>query len=307
MPLRLAFMGTPDFAVPALKALAARGHEIVCVYSQPPRPAGRGQKEQKSPVHLAAEEMGIPVRTPARLKNAEDQQAFADLKLDAAVVAAYGLILPLAVLEAPRLGCINIHGSLLPRWRGAAPLQRAMLAGDADTGITIMQMAAGLDTGDMWLKKTVPITTKTTASSLHDALSALGAEMIGEALEGIASGTLRRTPQPEEGVTYAAKLERGEGKIDWNEEAAAIERKTRALNPRPGVYFEARGERIKILSAELVMDKKGEPGTLLADDFTVACGEDALRLLTVQRQGKAAMEGAAFLRGFTVKPGDRLA
>lgn len=305
-PLRLAFMGTPEFAVPALHALRGAGHDVVAVYSQPPRPAGRGMAEQKSPVHLAAEEAGIEVRTPASLKSEEEQKAFAALNLDVAVVAAYGLLLPKAILDAPRLGCLNIHGSLLPRWRGAAPIQRAILAGDADTGITIMQMNEGLDTGDMWLMRSVPITTKTTATNLHDELSTLGAALIVEALEGIQNNRLQRKIQPTDGVTYAAKLNRDEGRLDWAEEAASLERKVRALHPWPGLFFETRGERIKVHAASLVMDKKGAAGTLLNDDFTVACGADALRLDVVQRQGKAKTDGASFLRGFTVKKGETL-
>lgn len=305
-PLRLAFMGTPEFAVPALHALRGAGHNVVAVYSQPPRPAGRGMAEQKSPVHVAAEEAGIEVHTPTSLKNDEAQKAFAALQLDAAIVAAYGLLLPKPILDAPRLGCLNIHGSLLPRWRGAAPIQRAILAGDADTGITIMQMNEGLDTGDMWLMRSVPITTKTTATNLHDELSDLGAALIVEALEGIQNNSLQRKIQPADGVTYAAKLTRDEGKLDWAEEAASLERKVRALHPWPGIFFETRGERIKVHAASLVMDKKGAAGTLLDDDFTVACGADALRLDVVQRQGKAKTDGASFLRGFAVKKGETL-
>ncbi|MEI6557565.1 MAG: methionyl-tRNA formyltransferase [Rhodospirillaceae bacterium] len=294
--LRLAFMGTPDFAVPALQALIDAGHEIACVYSQPPRPAGRGHQLQRSPVQALAEAHGLPVRTPKSLRPAEVQAGFAALGLDAAVVAAYGLILPVPVLTAPRLGCINIHGSLLPRWRGAAPIHRALLAGDNETGITIMQVEAGLDTGPMLLAATVPITATTTAAALHDALAALGARLIVDALDGLAAGRLGATPQPAEGVTYAAKLEREEGRLDWSRPAAELERRVRALNPWPGVWFESAGERIKVLAAEPA-GGSGRPGSLLGDDLTVACGEGALRLTRVQRQGRAVVDGAAFLRG----------
>ena len=294
--LRLAFMGTPDFAVPSLAALIAAGHEVACVYCQPPRPAGRGHKLQPSPVHALASSRGIAVRTPKSLRNPEAQAEFAALGLDIAVVAAYGLILPVPVLEAPRLGCVNIHGSLLPRWRGAAPIHRAILAGDSETGITIMQMEAGLDTGPMLLKQAVAITAASTAAELHDALSALGARMIVEALEGLAAGRLKAEAQPAEGVTYAAKLEREEGRLDWSRPAAELERRVRALNPWPGVWFESAGERIKVLAADPVPGS-GAPGALLGEDFTVACGEGALRLAKVQRQGRGVVDGAAFLRG----------
>ena len=294
--LRLAFMGTPDFAVPSLEALIAAGHDIACVYCQPPRPAGRGQRLQPSPVQALAEARGLPVRTPKSLRPPEARAEFAALGLDAAVVAAYGLILPVPVLEAPRLGCINVHASLLPRWRGAAPIHRAILAGDAETGVTIMQVEAGLDTGAMLLKEAVPITAATTAAALHDSLAALGARLIVEALDGLAAGRLHPEVQPAEGVTYAAKLEREEGRLDWSRPAADLERRVRALNPWPGVWFESNGERIKVLAAELAAGS-APPGTLLDGDFTVACGEGALRLTRVQRQGRAAVDGAAFLRG----------
>ncbi|WP_207455307.1 methionyl-tRNA formyltransferase [Azospirillum sp. SYSU D00513] len=310
-PLRLIFMGTPDFAVPSLNALVEAGHEVVCVYSQPPRPAGRGQQVQKSPVHRFAEERGIPVRTPKSLRNAEAQAEFAELKADAAVVAAYGLILPQPVLDAPRLGCLNVHGSLLPRWRGAAPIQRAILAGDDETGITIMQMDVGLDTGAMLLKEAVPITPATTASSLHDELAALGARMIVEALDGIAAGRLTAEPQPEEGVTYAAKLTREDGRLDWTQPASYVERQVRALTPWPGCWFDAPKaegtERIKVLKAELAPDARtAAPGTVLDDRLTIACAGGAVRLTSVQRPGKGPVDGAAFLRGFDLPPGSRL-
>ncbi len=311
-PLRLVFMGTPDFAVPSLRALVEAGHELVCVYSQPPRPAGRGQQVQKSPVHRFAEERGIPVRTPKSLRNAEAQAEFAGLDADAAVVAAYGLILPQPVLDAPRLGCINVHGSLLPRWRGAAPIQRAILAGDAETGITIMQMDAGLDTGAMLLKHAVPITAGTTASSLHDDLAGLGARMIVDALAGLAEGRLTAEPQPEAGVTYAAKLTRDDGRLDWSRDAAFVERQVRALTPWPGCWFDAPAapggpqgtERIKVLKSEPApAGHHAAPGTVLDDRLTIACQGGAVRLTLVQRPGKAPVDGAAFLRGFALPPG----
>ncbi|MBI3419429.1 MAG: methionyl-tRNA formyltransferase [Proteobacteria bacterium] len=302
---RLIFMGTPDFAAAALRALIEAGHQVVCVYSQPPRPARRGQELKKSPVHLAASAAGIEVRTPATLKSAEEQAAFKNLKADLAVVAAYGLILPKAILEAPCLGCINIHASLLPRWRGAAPIHRALLAGDTETGITIMQMNEGLDTGAMLLKQAIPINPTDTAKTLHGRLQDLGARMVVEAVKGLQAGKLKAEPQPKEGATYAARLTREEGKVDWSEDAEQIARKTRAFNPWPGVFFETKGERIKILEAQAVPGE-GEPGTLLNDTFAVACGAGALQLLRVQREGRAPMEGAAFLRGFSIKIGAKL-
>jgi len=303
-PLRLVFMGTPDFAVPSLRALLDAGHEVVCVYSQPPRPAGRGQQVQKSPVHRFADERGIPVRTPKTLRTPETQAEFADLGADAAVVAAYGLILPQPVLDAPRLGCLNVHGSLLPRWRGAAPIQRAILAGDAETGITIMQMDIGLDTGAMLLKGAVAITAETTASTLHDALADLGARLIVEALDGLAAGRLSAEPQPEDGVTYAAKLTREDGRLDWTRDAAFVERQVRALTPWPGCWFDVGSERIKVLKAEPAPDApRAAPGTVLDERLTIACDGGAVRLTLVQRPGKAPVDGAAFLRGFHLPPG----
>jgi methionyl-tRNA formyltransferase len=302
---RLIFMGTPEFAVAALKALVTAGNDIVCVYSQPPKPAGRGHEVKKTPIHLAAEAAGIPVRTPKSLKSVEEQQAFRELNADIAVVAAYGLILPKAILDAPKFGCINIHGSILPRWRGAAPIHRALLAGDKESGITIMQMDEGLDTGAMLMVKSLPIQANTTAQILHDALRDMGAEMIVQAVKDLPEGKLKAVTQPAEGATYAHRLSREEGKVDWKEEADALERKVRALNPWPGVFFESKGGRIKILEAR-VEKKSGAPGTVLDDQFTVACGKDALVLNRVQREGRSPMEGSAFLRGFTVKPGEAL-
>ena len=303
--MRLAFMGTPDFAVPALAMLVASRHQVVAVYTQPPRPAGRGYQVHKSPVHEFAELHGIEVRHPASLRPQEAKDEFAALDLDCAIVAAYGLILPKAILAAPRHGCLNIHGSLLPRWRGAAPIQRAMLAGDTQTGITIMQMEAGLDTGPMLSKDAVPITTDTTATQLHDQLSALGARLLLPALEGFVSGTILPEIQPEDGVTYADKLTREDGRIDFTQPAAALHLQVRALVPWPGTWFTWRGEAIKLGEAELA-DGAGEAGALLDDRFTVACGTGALRLLKVQRPGKSWQDGAAFLRGFDARPGDSI-
>ncbi len=306
MSLRVAFMGTPDFSVPTLKALAEAGHEIAAVYSQPPRPAGRGQKERPSPVQAYAESRGWEVRTPGSLKTPEAQADFAALDLDVAVVVAYGLILPQAILDAPRLGCVNVHASLLPRWRGATPIQRALLAGDAETGVTIMQMEAGLDTGPMLLKRSLPITRKTSAQDLHDALAELGASMINEALEGLDSGALAATPQPDEGVTYAEKLDKAEGRLDWTDSAVALDRRIRAFTPWPGAFFEVDGakgrERVKVLQAEL-RDESGVPGTVLDGQATVACGEGALRLKKVQRAGKAPLDAESWLRGFDLPAG----
>ena len=291
--MKLAFMGSPAFAVPALQALHDAGHEIVCVYSQPPRPAGRGHAVTRSPVHEAADRLGLMVRTPARVRRDEaEHAAFADLDLDAAVVAAYGLILPPAMLDAPRRGCLNIHASLLPRWRGAAPIQAAILAGDKQTGITIMRMEEGLDTGPMMLRGGIPITGGSTAATLHDQLADLGAKMILIAL--------REWPepvqQPEEGATYAAKLSREDGKLDFTRPAVELDRQVRALTPWPGTFAHLNGEVLKILAASPV-DGAGTPGEVLDAYFTVACGEGALRLDRVQRAGRPAMPGDAFLRG----------
>lgn len=306
MPLRLAFMGTPDFSVAILDALVAAGHEIVCVYSQPPRPAGRGQQLQASPVHRRAEMLGIPVRTPKSLRKEEAQAEFAALDLDAAIVAAYGLILPLPILAAPRLGCINVHASLLPRWRGAAPIQRAILAGDAETGVTIMQMDEGLDTGAMLLKDRVSITPRMNAPALHDALAAMGARLMVQALPGIADGSLTPKPQPQEGVTYAAKLTKEEGRLDFTRPAVELDRQVRGLTPWPGCWIDlANGERLKVLEA-LPVDGSGAPGTLIDEAPTIACGAGALKLLRVQRPGKAPVAGDAFLRGHPHPLGGRL-
>ncbi|WP_337876722.1 methionyl-tRNA formyltransferase [Elioraea sp.] len=303
--MRLAFMGSPDFAVPALEALHAAGHEIAAVYCQPPKPAHRGRRETKCSVHRAAEALALPVRTPARLRgNAAECAAFAALALDAAVVAAYGLILPAPMLAAPRRGCLNIHASLLPRWRGAAPIQAAILAGDDRTGVTIMRMDEGLDTGPMLLAEAVPIGPETTAAALHDTLAELGARLILRALEEDPP----EVPQPTEGVTYAPKLTREDGRIDWTRPAAAIDRQVRALNPWPGTFCRHGDETLKILEAAPLAERTGSPpGTVLDREGRVACGAGtALRLLRLQRAGRAAQEIGAFLRGYPLVPGDRL-
>jgi methionyl-tRNA formyltransferase len=301
--LRLAFMGTPDFAVPVLRALHQAGHRIEAVYCQPPKPAGRGHQLKKAPVQIEAEKLGLSVRTPKTLRDPAEQEFLKSLNLDAVVVAAYGLLLPLSVLDAPRLGCLNIHASLLPRWRGAAPIQRALLAGDEKSGITIMQMEAGLDTGPMLMQESLPITNATAASSLHDELAALGAKMIVRALEGLAGGKLVPQPQPSEGATYAAKLTRADGMIDWSQPASVIERQVRALTPWPGAFFKINNEPIKVLEAQIVPELFGKPGTLLEDSFIVACGQQSLRLVKVQRAGKKETGGADLLRGLRLPVG----
>ncbi len=300
--MRLAFMGTPDFAVPALRALHAAGHGIAAVYCQPPRPAGRGQAVRRCPVHVAADALGLEVRTPARLRRDPDAQAaFAALGLDAAVVAAYGLILPESMLASPRRGCLNIHASLLPRWRGAAPIQAAILAGDAETGVTIMRMDAGLDTGPMLLRQTVPITDATTAGMLHDTLAAIGGPLVLRAL----ADDPPPVAQPAEGATYAAKLTREDGRLDWTQPAAALARRVRALTPWPGTFATLGTEALKVLAAT-EEPGSGEPGTVLDEALLVATGAGALRLSLVQAPGRAAMPGIAFLRGRRVPPGTRL-
>jgi methionyl-tRNA formyltransferase len=309
--LRLAFLGTPDFALPCLEALALAGHEIACVYSQPPRPAGRGHRARPSPVQALAEARGWQVRTPVNLKDPAEEAGFAALGLDAAVVVAYGLILPTPMLAAPRLGCFNLHASLLPRWRGAAPIQRAILAGDRETGVTIMQVDEGLDTGPILLQEAVPIGSRSTAQDLHDDLARLGADLMVEALKELDRGHLAPRPQPDRGATYAAKLGREESRLDWRLSAAALDRRVRAFSPWPGAVAALPGpkgpEAIKVLAVEaLALRSEAAPGTLLDDGLTIACGEGALRLLRVQRPGKAPLETAAFLRGFPLAPGARL-
>jgi methionyl-tRNA formyltransferase len=304
--MRLAFMGSPDFAVPALRALHGAGHDIVAVYCQPPRPAGRGQAVRRCAVQVAAEALGLAVRTPARLrKDAAEHDAFRALALDAAVVAAYGLILPPAMLAAPRRGCLNIHASLLPRWRGAAPIQAAILAGDAATGVTIMQMDAGLDTGAMLTHESVPIGPTTTAAGLHDVLAAMGARLVLRVLDEAPAPLA----QPEDGACYAPKLTREDGRIDWGQPAAVLDRQVRALNPWPGTFSFLDGEVLKVLAAdpaEGAGEPRGEPGEVLDGGLLVAAGVGALRLTRVQAPGRAAMAADAFLRGRAVAPGTRL-
>jgi methionyl-tRNA formyltransferase len=302
-PLNLVFMGTPEFAATILEALIAAGHRIRAVYTQPPRPAGRGHRLQPSPVQGVAEQRALPVRTPASLRSAEVQAEFAALATDAAVVAAYGLILPVPVLQAPRLGCLNVHASLLPRWRGAAPIQRAILAGDAETGITITQMDQGLDTGPMLLRERIPIGPQMTAGDLTERLAALGGRLTLEALDGLARGGLAAQPQPKEGVAYAAKLRREEAWLDWRMPAAVLERQVRAFDPWPGAYFLGRGERIRVLRGEIASATAAAPGTVVDDNLTIACGEGAFRPLILQRAGRGALDAAAFLRGFALPPG----
>ncbi len=297
--LRIIFMGTPDFAVPALRALHAAGHEVVCAYTQPPRPAGRGKKLMPSPVQMAAEALGVPVRSPVSLRNTEAQAEFAALNADVAVVAAYGLILPQAVLDAPTHGCLNIHASLLPRWRGAAPIHRAVMAGDVETGVTIMQMESGLDTGPMLHKVAVPVGRRTTGD-LFDELGAVGAAAMVEVLADLAA--FPPETQDDAAAIYAPKIDKAEARIDWAEPAAAIERKVRGLAPFPGAWFELAGERVKLLLAE-VTEGESAVGTVLDDDLTIACGQGALRPLRLQRAGKPVLERAEFLRGRAVAAG----
>ncbi|MEQ8708575.1 MAG: methionyl-tRNA formyltransferase [Rhodospirillales bacterium] len=304
--MRLAFLGTPDFSVVALDALIAAGHEIACVYSQPPRRAGRGKSLRPSPVHQFAGEKGIEVRTPVSVKSEPEQAAFAALDLDAAVVVAYGLILPAGLLSAPRHGCFNIHASLLPRWRGAAPIQRAILAGDGMSGVTIMQMDEGLDTGPMLLREEIALTPEMTAGDLHDRLAEIGGRLITETLAAAEAGLLDPVVQPLEGVTYAAKISKGEAALDWRQPAVDVERAIRAFNPVPGAFFMRGGERIRLLAADVVSGK-GHPGTILDDAMTIACGEAAIRPTLVQRQGKRAMTPAELLNGYDLPQGEILA
>ena len=300
--MRLIFMETPDFAVPALDALAEAGHEIAAVYCQPPRPAGRGKALQPSPVQRRAEALGLDVRHPVSLRDADEQARFAALEADAAVVAAYGLILPQPILAAPRRGCFNIHASLLPRWRGAAPIQRAILAGDAITGVTIMDMEAGLDTGPMRATVRIPVDRKT-AGELTGELASKGAALMAEVLADL--DNYPPSPQPEEGVTYAAKIDKAEARLDFSPGAAAVERQVRAFNPAPGAFFELDGERIRVLAADIVADS-GEAGVVLDDRLTIGSGDDALRPTRVQRAGRGAMSTEELLRGFPIAPGTRL-
>jgi methionyl-tRNA formyltransferase len=297
--MRIAFMGSPDFAVPALRALHHRGHCIAAVYCQPARPAGRGKAVRRCPVHVTADELGLPVRTPFGLRtDADAQAAFIALGLDMAVVAAYGLILPQAMLDAPKRGCLNIHASLLPRWRGAGPIQAAILAGDSETGITIMQMEAGLDTGPMLLRESVPITPDTTTATLHDTLAAIGAKLILDTL----LSPPPPTPQPESEATYAPKLTREDGRIDWTQPAETIDRQIRAFDPWPGTFTTLNGSPLKVLAAKLSTES-GPPGTVLDDALCIACGHQAIRLTKIQLPGRSALSADDFLRGHPVPAG----
>ncbi len=302
--MRIIFMGTPDFAVPILRALVDAGHDVVAAYSQPPRRAGRGKALTPSPVQRLAESLGIEVRTPATLRDAAVQAAFAALSADVAVVAAYGLLLPRAVLDAPTLGCLNVHGSLLPRWRGAAPIQRAILAGDAETGVGIMQMAAGMDTGPVRTEERTPVDRKT-AGELADELSAMGARLMLKVLEDPA----RYPPvdQPDAGITHAAKIDKAEARLRFDAGAVAVERQVRAFNPAPGAFFEQDGERVRVLAADVVAGD-GAAGEVLDDALTIACGDGtAIRPVRVQRAGRGVMTPADLLRGFPIPVGTRLA
>ncbi len=306
MTLRLAFMGSPAFALPALEALLEAGHDIACVYSQPPRPAGRGKQERPTPVHAFAKGVGLAVRTPKSLKRAEEQAAFAALELDAAIVVAYGLILPKPILDAPRLGAFNLHGSLLPRWRGAAPIQRAIMAGDRVTGVQVMRMEEGLDTGPILATAETPIDADDTTATLHDRLAEIGAPLLVRTLAHIERGDAVETPQAEDGVTYAHKITAAETRIDWTRPAREIDCGIRGLSPAPGAWFELNGARVKALHSRLGLGD-GAPGEALDDTLLIACGEGAVRLLRLQREGRAPLEAGAFLRGQPVPAGARLA
>lgn len=301
--MRIVFMGSPDFSVPVLDALVAAGHDIAAVYCQPPRPAGRGKKDRPTPVQARAEQLGLPVRHPTSLKSPEEQAAFAALKADIAVVVAYGLILPKPVLDAPAHGCLNIHASLLPRWRGAAPIHRAIMQGDKETGICIMQMDEGLDTGPVLLRRATAIGAEETTAQLHDRLSQMGAALIVEALSQL--GTLTPEPQPEDGVTYAAKIDKSEARIDWTRPADQIDRQIRGLSPFPGAWCDLDGERLKLLGARLA-DGTGAPGETLDERLTIACGTGAVQITRLQKAGGRAQDAEEFLRGATVPRGTHL-
>jgi methionyl-tRNA formyltransferase len=306
MPLRLIFMGTPDFAVPALVELAARGHDIAAVYTRAAKPAGRGMDLQPSAVERAARKLNFPVLTPATLKGAEAETAFRAHKADAAVVIAYGLLLPKPILNVPPLGCFNVHASLLPRWRGAGPINRAVMAGDMNTGTSVMKMNEGLDTGDIAMLESMPIGADMTAGDLHDALARLGADLMARALSALERGTLTLTPQPAAGVTYAKKISKDETRIDWNKPWREVHNHIRGLSPFPGAWFEINGVRAKALRSTKG-DGTGTPGTVLDDALTIACGDGAVRLTQVQRAGKQPMQADEFLRGTPVKTGARVA
>jgi len=298
--MRVVFMGTPEFSVPVLDALVDAGHEIAAVYCQPPRPAGRGKKLRPTPVHARAEELGFDVRHPESLKGTEEQEAFAALKADVAVVVAYGLLLPQVILDAPKHGCLNIHASLLPRWRGAAPIHRAIMAGDAETGVCIMQMEPGLDTGPVLLRQTTSIGAEETTAQLHDHLSQIGSSAIVDALANLSQ--LTPEVQPEDGVTYAHKIDKAEARIDWSKPAVEVDRQIRGLSPFPGAWCELDGQRVKLLGSRLV-DGSGPAGEVLTDELIVACGDGALQLLRLQRAGKGAQDADVFARGMSVKVG----
>jgi methionyl-tRNA formyltransferase len=310
MPLRLIFMGTPDFSVPTLLELVAHGHEIAAVYTRAPKPGGRGMKLQATPVEVEARRLGIPVLTPKTLKTSEALEEFRSHEADAAVVVAYGMILPQAILDAPKLGCYNLHASLLPRWRGAAPINRAIMADDAESGVMVMKMDVGLDTGDVAMAERLAITDAMTASDLHDALAPLGADLMVRAMAALERGALQLTKQSEQGVTYAAKIDKAEARIDWNKPARAVLRHVHGLSPFPGAWSEIAGggdaARVKILRCEPVKGA-GTPGSVLDDQLTIACGEGAIRIIELQRAGKAPMKAADFLRGVPLKPPARLA
>jgi methionyl-tRNA formyltransferase len=308
MPLRLIFMGTPEFAVPTLLELVAHGHEIAAVYTRAPKPGGRrGLELQPTPIEREARRLGIPVLTPKALKTPEAQSEFHAYEADAAVVVAYGMILPQAILDTPKLGCFNLHASLLPRWRGAAPINRAIMAGDAESGVMVMKMDVGLDTGDVAMAERLPISDAMTASDLHDALARLGADLMVRAMAGLERGALQLTKQSEQGVTYAAKIDKAEAKTDWTKPAHAVLRHIHGLSPFPGAWCEIAGEnaRVKILRCEIAKGA-GAAGTVLDDRLTIACGEGAIRIIELQRAGKAPMKAADFLRGTPVKPPARL-
>ncbi|WFU82224.1 methionyl-tRNA formyltransferase [Bradyrhizobium sp. CIAT3101] len=307
MPLRLIFMGTPDFSVPTLLELVAHGHEIVAVYTRAPKPGGRrGLQMQPTPVEEAARKLGVPVLTPKTLKTQEALDEFSAFDADAAVVVAYGMILPQAILDAPKLGCYNLHASLLPRWRGAAPINRAIMAGDAESGVMVMKMDVGLDTGDVAMAERLAITDSMTAIDLHDRLSRLGADLMVRAMAALDRGGLQLKKQSEDGVTYAAKIDKAEARIDWSKPARAVLRHIHGLSPFPGAWAELENARVKILRCELAKGS-GEPGAVLDEQLTIACGEGAIRIIELQREGKGRMQAADFLRGVPVKPPMRLA
>jgi methionyl-tRNA formyltransferase len=305
MSLRLAFMGSPDFAVPTLEAILAAGHDVACVYSQPPRPAGRGKELRETAVHAAANRHGLPVRTPLNFKSPEDREAFAALNLDVAVVVAYGLLLPKAILDAPRLGCFNLHGSILPRWRGAAPIHRAVMAGDAITGVQVMKMDVGLDTGPVMLTATTPITEDDTTGDVHDRLSQLGAALMVEGLARLEAGNATLTEQTEDGVTYAAKVSAAEARIDWSLPAPEVAARIRGMSPFPGAWFEHEGQRIKVFHARAA-DGSGHPGDVLDDDLRIACGSGAVRLTRLQRAGKGIVTAEDFQRSKRIARGEKV-